>query len=536
MVLKNMFLLCTVFFVCISTVSAYAVAQSIPDKQISLVGKITVDTLPQHEKSTHSFIRLFLPKDAISYHLDKDKARFMHVSKNVTSFSGQRHVAEAMAALAAPKMIAGFDGLNQTQCDCVPPDVQVAAGPHDIVEMVNADMGIWTINGTSESSILLDKLFATQSSDILSDPRVIFDKSSDRWYSSVLDVTTSHVGIAVSTSDDPTKSWNVYTIQFDNNCPDQPSIGISGDKFVVSANDFTDCLSNPSFVGSQYFVIDKHDLIVGAQNPAMQKFGPDGSTFSMFPVQSLDSISTLFMVNAYGNNNILHLYSLVGTVPNVTVAQKDLVIQTINVPPGAVQRNTTIPIDTADDRIQSAVFDGGTIWLGLNDGCTPQGDVQARSCVRLVELDTAGPTVIQDFDIGNAGFYYFYPALTVDLASGLNLALGYSSQSDYPGLMFATQDSSVGSNGIAKPEIFKQGAWYDSTGRYGDYFGASSDKSYAWFAGEYHKDKSPLWSTYIATTNPDTIPEFPYSVVILGIAMFSFIILLKFQARLHVMP
>jgi len=533
MVKKNVVLLCTVFFICLGNVSAYGTVQDISDKQISFVGKINVNDLPKYEKTPHGFIKLFLPKDAISFHLDKNKADFLRTTKNVFSFPVQKHVAEPLV-LTTPKIVAGFDGLNQTQCDCVPPDVQIAVGPNHVVEMVNADMGIWDKSGTLLSTILLDKLFTVPSSDILSDPRVMFDVSSKRWYSSVLDVTTSHVGIAVSTSDDPTKSWNVYNIQFDNNCPDQPSIGLSVDKFVVSANDFSNCLSNPVFVGSQYFVIDKNDLALGVQNPAMQKFGPDGSTFSMFPVQSLDSDSTLFMVNAYGNNNILHLYSLTGSVPNIQVTKTDLVIQTINVPPSAVQSNSTISVDTGDDRIQSAVENDGTLWLGLTDGCTPPGDTLARSCVRLIELDTAKPIVLQDFDIASNGFYYFYPALTVDSSSRLNLIFGYSSQSDYPGLMFAVQDSGVGTNSVTPPQIFRQGFWFDSTGRYGDYFGSSIDPSspsYAWFAGEYHKARASSWSTFVATTNPDAIPEFPYSVAILGISMFSLIVLYRLQAR-----
>ena len=528
-----MIILCTVFFVCLGNVSAYGTMQNMSDKQISFVGKIVIDNFPKFVKSSHGFIKLFLPKDAISFHLEKSKAQFMHMSKNILPFPVQKRAAESLVS-TTPKIVVGFDGLNQTQCDCVPPDVQIAVGPNHVVEMVNADMGIWNKDGTLLSTLSLDKLFSVTSSDILSDPRIMFDVPSKKWYASVLDVTTSHVGIAVSTSDNPTKSWNVYNIQFDNNCPDQPSIGISGDKFVISANDFTNCVSNPVFVGSQYFVIDKNDLALGVPSPAMQKFGPDGSTFSVYPVQSLDSDSTLYIVNAYGNNNILHLYSLTGSVPNIQVKKMDLVIQTINVPPGAAQGNTTIDVDTTDDRIQSAVKNGGTLWLGLNDGCTPLGDTLTRSCVRLIELDIATPAVLQDFDIGYNGIYYFYPALTVDSSSRLNLAFGYSSQHDYPGLMFAVQDTNIGSNGVTPPQVFRQGSWYDSSGRYGDYFGASIDPSspsYAWFAGEYHKTISPSWSTFVATTNPDAIPEFPYSAMILAVSMFSLIALYRFKVR-----
>jgi hypothetical protein len=156
-----------------------------------------------------------------------------------------------------------------------------------------------------------------------------------------------------------------------------------------------------------------------------------------------------------------------------------------------------------------------------------KGNTQGRSCVRLINVDTTLLTVLQDFDIGSSGFYYFYPALAIDSASRLNLTFGYSSQNDYPGLMFAIQDTSAGSNNVDPPQIFKTGAWYDSTQRYGDYFGSATDPSnplYAWFAGELHSTRTSSWSTYVATTNPYAIPEFPYSAIILLISLFSMLL------------
>ncbi|MGE5599900.1 MAG: hypothetical protein ACM3UQ_00120, partial [Clostridiales bacterium] len=103
-----------------------------------------------------------------------------------------------------------------------------------------------------------------------------------------------------------------------------------------------------------------------------------------------------------------------------------------------------------------------------------------------------------------------------------------------PGLMYAVQGPGMGINTIEKPEIFKQGSWYDSSGRYGDYFGASSDpsnKSYAWFAGEYHDGISPSWSTFVGTTNPIVVPEFSYTVLILAAALSLFIVLAGLKAK-----
>ena len=39
--------------------------------------------------------------------------------------------------------------------------------------------------------------------------------------------------VAVSKNADPTGKWNIFDFPF-SQCPDQPSVGISKDKFVIS--------------------------------------------------------------------------------------------------------------------------------------------------------------------------------------------------------------------------------------------------------------------------------------------------------------
>src|SRR4029077_18490409 len=41
----------------------------------------------------------------------------------------------------------GFEGVNDSQCGCTPPDVIDAAGPTQVVEMVNLWFGVWTKQG-----------------------------------------------------------------------------------------------------------------------------------------------------------------------------------------------------------------------------------------------------------------------------------------------------------------------------------------------------------------------------------------------------
>ena len=150
-------------------------------------------------------------------------------------------------------IVSSFDGLSQIQdsCKCVPPDVQVATGPNHVVEMVNTQGEFFTKQGHSIQNFTLSLFFNT-GSDFLSDPKVMYDASSGRWFASIIDIvglnfvtlaySSVNVKVAVSLSSDPTvtnpstSTWNIYTLQFGKTLPDQPILGVSDDKLVISTN------------------------------------------------------------------------------------------------------------------------------------------------------------------------------------------------------------------------------------------------------------------------------------------------------------
>ncbi|MGA7923885.1 MAG: hypothetical protein WCA77_07920, partial [Thermoplasmata archaeon] len=78
---------------------------------------------------------------------------------------------------------AGWAGIsyNQTCGACVLADVQLASSAEDVLEMVNGSYAIWAPSGTVITSGTLDSLFGT-GSDILADPQVRFDTTSQRWF------------------------------------------------------------------------------------------------------------------------------------------------------------------------------------------------------------------------------------------------------------------------------------------------------------------------------------------------------------------
>jgi len=431
---------------------------------------------------------------------------------------GDHGIRLAQAGSAAPTPdaavpVGSFEGLHfgtngPFTIRLTPPDVQVAVGPNHVVEMVNVLGRISTKTGVEVRTFPLDSFFGVPSTDFISDPKIHFDSASARWFASITDVTTGSVLLEVSKSDDPTGLWNAYSVSTITGCADQPLLGFSNLVVIISANDFSSCTGgSPSYLGVQYWVLNKTDLLSGA-TPRTMSYGPDPTLFSVHPVQSLRSTNTQFMVSmGSGPTSTLTLFSVTGVPPGVVLAtQQNFGIRPAAIPPRAPQLGTRSTLDTADNRVQDAMWADNRLWLSLGAGCTPTGDNQVRSCVRLIEVDTANATIAQDFDIGISRKYVFYPALRTDADGNLVVVFGYSSANDYPEMRVATRSVHDPPNTIGASQVIRVGEGPETSGcpnnsvcRYGDYFGASHDPSepgIVWVAGEY--GTSTGWATFIA--------------------------------------
>jgi hypothetical protein len=420
-----------------------------------------------------------------------------------------------------PAVLAKFEGLAEN-C-CIPPDVQVAAGTKYVVEMVNLDGAIYTKNGTLVKSFGLEFLFNPTVKGLqrlhvsMSDPVLLFDSTSRRWFASISDITAHSIRVAVSITDDPTGTWRVYNFPFEprpNNCSDQPFIGLSDDKFVVTVNDWSNgCnwLSDnqpPEFRGVQFTVADKSDLFSGSQTVRSMQSEPDLVYFSLHPVITLSHTTTLFIasVGDFNHNNV-QVFHIDGPLNNLHIGLVSYLIYSTHVPPDGIQSMAQSisqitreehRISTGDARLVSATWYQGKLWLAFNDGCFIIGDTKSRSCIRLVQIDTTTNSVLQDFDVGARASSLYYPAISIDKAGNLGIVFGYSSYSVYPSILVSTQLSNDNLGSIEDPQYLKIGTSNELSNRYGDYFAASFDPSgtsVIWVAGEYHS--AATWSTYI---------------------------------------
>jgi hypothetical protein len=409
----------------------------------------------------------------------------------------------------------GFEGLNQRfdigSCgNCQPPDVEVAAGPNYVVQIVNKEGAIFSKQGTLVQTLNLTRFFKAS---VQADPRVIYDSLSGRFFASIVTSGNnfncgSNVSIAVSASSDPTGNWNVYTLSPCSSIfPDHPTIGMSNDKVVVTAFAF----QGGSSAGAIYWVVNKSEMVGGFSTLDFVFFPPNNLCCNIYPVQSLSSTTTQYMVST-GVGSTVNLFSITGVPPNpLTVNLAQLQIFPMTVPPDAVQRgtSTTVNVHQSGVQVMSAVWFQGKLWYSADDACTPSGDSVQRSCVRLTQIDTTSAKVIQDLDFAANGKYYFYPALSIDVYNNLDVIFGYSSSSDYPSLGITGQASGDHPGTLASPVAIKSGTGPNTSGSYGDYFGAGldpSDPALVWVAGEYGNSLSSVqWFTFIASMR---LPDF----------------------------
>jgi hypothetical protein len=403
-----------------------------------------------------------------------------------------------------------------------PPDTQLAAGPYNLLEMVNGSASIWSKSNSAQftappqAQVDLDVFYGVAGTPYaVGDPRVQYDAGTGRWFASALAFApaafSSQVFLAVSDTFDPGDSWTIYTIGPTTSgvLEDQPSLGVSTDKVVLSWTDFS--VSN-AFLGEETWVVQKSAVLTG-QAPSEVAFGPDLNRAALSGAQQETPTATAFL--AYNGNlvkaplapSFLGVVAISGTPAqrNVLWSERDLRIAPTSVPPPALQPTVgSHLIATNDDRFTSVVWSNDVLWAAGNDSCMPAGDVAARSCARLVKISTAGMMAVRtDADLAVSGAYVYFPAVAIDPAGNMIAVFNQSSASQYPSLE-ATGDLAGDATSppalLAETQVMAGQGVYACNGcpnaakdgdRWGDYSAAALEpcgSSAVWVAGEYMGD------------------------------------------------
>src|SRR5262249_17280540 len=119
---------------------------------------------------------------------------------------------------------------------------------------------------------------------------------------------------------EPGDQWSVYDVQSNtsNLLFDQPKLGVSDDKVILSWNEYDRSKSPPSFNGADYIVIQKAGVLNRDGSVPAVIWGPDSSRFQIVPLQSLTSDGgTHYAAYHLVGGSSIHLMAFTG-VPGVS--------------------------------------------------------------------------------------------------------------------------------------------------------------------------------------------------------------------------
>lgn len=361
-------------------------------------------------------------------------------------------------------------GLGQN--GATPPDVALARGGNRVVEEINLDGRVLDETGATKKSFTL-AAFWMRGGDGLSDPKIVFDDASQRFYSTILDVTANSVLLAVSTTSDPTGTWTLYVIATrpTGRFADQPRLGFGTDKVIVAYEDFDvdgGCFPGSSCSDDRMIAVQKSDLLAAATARGVEWNLTNGAAhpFGVTPAVPIPGQDKTAAYAAYNETNLtghrVGVFIITGTP---AVGDTDYVEHLANManstapPPAGHQPGNLQNIDTGDDRFQSVSQTtalaglGVDLWVAGNTKCSPGGTDQ--SCLRFerVAVNSTATNVTRTWEhtLSAVGQDLYYPAI-VGQPGGNHVFVAFtrSSNSIFPRAEIVSFTANGGAT-LAKP-------------------------------------------------------------------------------------
>lgn len=357
-------------------------------------------------------------------------------------------VLPGLAIVPSPDNLFGFEGLNSADSHAVgnnpdvePPDQGLGVSNSQVVEAVNDAVALYDKRGNLLSGpIALNRFFGLPDEDpstpggtygpFLSDPRVLFDTDTQRWFVTAIEVITdpsngnllpqADVLIAASTREDGSKPFKVFKVDITDTgfgtCPclgDHPNIATNRDGLFITTNQYS--FVDQSFQSAVLLALNKFALARGVA-PLAAGFQDlsaySANAFALMPSQAapvdssatateyfLSSADQITTGNQQGTANTITVWALSDTTtlaspnPFLTLQAVTLNSQTYAQPIAAVQGFGPTPLrdtleekchcsepferlDQDDDRVQAVAFSQGNLFGVLNTSVYPAAGKQ----------------------------------------------------------------------------------------------------------------------------------------------------------------
>jgi hypothetical protein len=465
------------------------------------------------------------------------------------------HATSMLAPQAAATKVSGagtvlhnFNGVDAIQSqsaqsngvDVEPPDEGLGAGNGYVFNLVNLAGIIYRYNGTIVAGPFSLSTFFNEppafSTVLISDPRVYYDPSTNRWFATELEFNLktgkeSHLDIAVSTSGNPAGSYRLYRIDTTDptgyECPcfsDYPILGIDQYNLYISGNEFS--ISGTAFNGAEIFAISKSQLETGAKKPNYVRFGSlsiggalayhaeAAITYGNAPAEyfmaSLDPNSTF--------DNRLGVWALTNQQSVTTgkgmpqLTSTVITSETYGFPPNAVTppgycsncgAPTTGIVQTDFDAMEEVQYINGHLDGALNTAVTIPGDTTERAGIAWFQVIPvlSGNAISSRTHVSHQGYlaaqglYLMYPHINETPNGNMAMVFGLGGPATYLSAAYSVKPArsanfgaiSVYGAGVAPDNGFTGTAAYGGAGRWGDYSNGEiiPGTNQVWLATQY---------------------------------------------------
>jgi hypothetical protein len=446
----------------------------------------------------------------------------------------------------------GFAGLSAGDplTNLEPADSSVAVGPDNVVQVVNAGIRFTNRTGTlSVADLGLGTFFAAAGRTV-SSPRVTYDALHGRWlaieesWDCASDTKAlyghGYLDLAVSRTTDPTGTWDVYPLKFNDQLPDMATIGVSTDKVGLSANLYpfvSSCTFGATFAGSYLAAIDWSGL-TAAQGSII---GDEVTDVSRFGVQVADQVPAVgsalqFIDQANDGSGDLEYFNADGRTSTMTLAFNpgfDLTsygVAAPSLPLGGLLPQQPGPSSITadiDNRLTGAVWQDNKLVTVSTYPCHPTGDSADRLCVRVTELNTSGvdaitpPSLVQDFLLNDLGRDTYVGGVGLSGNGTLHVVFNRSSATagDFGSSYEVAQLPTDPLNSTGGAALIQAGQDVYHGTEWGDYTSLAQDPQVpdaVWQADEY-VNVAHRWSTYVDqlghTTGTTYVPIPPVRII-----------------------
>jgi len=423
-----------------------------------------------------------------------------------------------------------------------PPDPNLAVGPNHIVQIVNVEFAVYSKSGAIFAGYpkTIGSLFSALGGSCTGewgDAIVQYDRAADRWLISQLGSFSAPFAecFAVSRTNDPTGTYNLYAYSFGNNLNDYPKIGVwptsTNSAYTATYNLF---LNGGPFVGSALCAYDRAAMLGGAASPASicytitndagylpsdldgSTLPPSGSSGVFLTFETLSSLRYYRLSPNFANPG-----------SSTLSAPTDIAVASFSEACGGgtciPQSGTSQLLDSLGDR---PMYRLAYRNFGDHDALVFNHSVAAGSSVGLRWYELRSPlagafTLYQQGTFAPDSTYRWMGSAAMDQAGDIAVGYSASSSSLFPAIRY-TGRTPADALGTMRTETSLLGGAGSQTGglsRWGDYTALRidpSDDCTFWYTNQYQPSNGSFnWATFIGTfkfTNCGGAPTPDFSV------------------------